>query len=421
MRLHGKYGGQDYLEPSPRQRVRLRRFDRRGLAEIVGTLMLVLIVVAAAVAFSLFVAAYEKQVLSVEAQTHARDLESARVTAISVCSYTTCPRLYTTTHLPLVVITAREYIVNVSFVSADVNSMSFVDYAINGFPVDGWLFYPANSVPVWMKNPSLDPSNWSACQAATSMGTYSVGPNASCSDVVPYGQVNVSLVMEDAITAPIHLSVYTGLADVLSYLFFPPVAIVKTTVLPVGSTSIPLFDGSASYEPPGGDNASIASYAWAITPSYWEVAGNITVDTLTHTQVNLSFDTVNPTAPEGPALGGTPIPDSGCSPGVCFRESNLTYDTIWSVYVTNTTENFSKEGTATVTPTSTSIGLSLPNGSYAYKAFVSAPSPFGYRGPQVEVEQLSTVPVNESVYWSVALTVTNTDGLTDSTNVTYET
>lgn len=56
----------------------MRRFrgNYRALSEIVGTLMLILIVVAAATALSVFVTSYEKTVLSQEANSHEKSLES---------------------------------------------------------------------------------------------------------------------------------------------------------------------------------------------------------------------------------------------------------------------------------------------------------------------------------------------------------
>src|SRR5580658_2431834 len=55
------------------------RQNRRALSEIVGTLFLVLIVVAAATAFAAFVAGYQSQVQAQEAVAHDRSLESPKV------------------------------------------------------------------------------------------------------------------------------------------------------------------------------------------------------------------------------------------------------------------------------------------------------------------------------------------------------
>ncbi len=70
----------------PRQPMRDRkglRPDRRGLAEIVGTLMLVLIVVAAATAFSFFVASEEQTNLREQNQLHLKNLENVTIQSVA--------------------------------------------------------------------------------------------------------------------------------------------------------------------------------------------------------------------------------------------------------------------------------------------------------------------------------------------------
>ena len=64
----------------------MRRFrgSSRGLSEIVGTLILILIVVAAATALSVFVTGYEKTVLSQEADSHEKTLESYSIFGINI-------------------------------------------------------------------------------------------------------------------------------------------------------------------------------------------------------------------------------------------------------------------------------------------------------------------------------------------------
>ena len=64
----------------------MRRFrgNSRALSEIVGTLILILIVVAAATALSVFVTGYEKTVLSQEANSHEKSLESYTIFGVNV-------------------------------------------------------------------------------------------------------------------------------------------------------------------------------------------------------------------------------------------------------------------------------------------------------------------------------------------------
>ncbi len=297
--------------------MRWRRRGSSGLSEIVGTLMLVLITVTAATLFAAFVSTYEKQVLSEESQKHDRSLETAQVSGIQLCSALTCPKFYDGGYLPSG--SEVESVVNVTFVSGDVNPMYFYDYQVNGEPAEGWLFLPYDNVPHWMEDPAVDPSGWPGCQSINTLGSLQVGPNASCSEVAPYGQVNVSLILLTPVAPPIRLEVFTALSDEFSYLFFPPVPIVKVTELPIGSETIPLFDGSSSYEPVGGDNSSIDSYVWTVV---------------------------------------------------------------------------NKSDSASLGP---------------------------YAGPQVEIPALALVPASNSTLYNVTLTVTNTDGLSASTTVGFDT
>jgi flagellin-like protein len=57
--------------------VHRRRLGSRGLSEIVGTLMLVLIVVSAATVFAYYVASYEQQLIAEQSLNHQRSLESS--------------------------------------------------------------------------------------------------------------------------------------------------------------------------------------------------------------------------------------------------------------------------------------------------------------------------------------------------------
>src|SRR5579871_5007354 len=59
------------------------RREARGLSEIVGTLMLVLIVVGAATSLSIFVTEYQRQLQSQEAYVHDQQLEKLRVTEVT--------------------------------------------------------------------------------------------------------------------------------------------------------------------------------------------------------------------------------------------------------------------------------------------------------------------------------------------------
>lgn len=381
MRPDGKYGGHVYLPLWPRWVVRRGLAGRRGLAEIVGTLMLVLIVVAAAVAFSFFVASYESQLTNEERAAHDRQLESVRVVSISE----TGGGVYLTLHLA----------------SGDVNWMNLTGYAVNGAEVPLWTYQPSGG--------GLESCSWPS--------------NVStCTELAPLSDAVVNLSGFGILTLSevVHLDVFTKLSNEFGFLFLPPVAIEKASIIPIGNQSEPLFDGSPSYVPVGGDNASIASYVWTMRPSFREITGNVTVNPSQPDKVvDLNFSTANPASVLGPIAGTPPFDDSACAESVCFDEFNLPNDTRWSVFV-----NSGFYGPYTIDSRNASggqINVTLAAATYPYEAFVSAPSPFGYYGPQVEVYQLSSVPPTEAVYWSVSLTVTDTDGLTNTTSVVYQT
>jgi flagellin-like protein len=242
-------------EPVPHPMRSFRR-GRRGLAEIVGTLMLVVIVVAAATGFSFFVASYQKQLQGEETQQHLRHLETGRVTGIQLATLATCaPKS------PLVPTLGGAPCVNVTFVSGDVNPMNITDYEINGIPVPTWLFFPENQVP-WV-------SAWMVSHGCPSGVNDST--NQSCQLVAPYQQVSIAFILP-YLTAPpappIKLLLFTALADEFQFDFVAPVAIASTFFVETGSgATVPVFDGLGSFQPSEADNASLVGFAWYVNNS----------------------------------------------------------------------------------------------------------------------------------------------------------
>jgi flagellin-like protein len=219
---------------------RLRR-NSRGLAEIVGTLMLVLIVVAAAVAFSVFVASYQTQVQSQEAYQHDQSLESIRIQSVS----------------PTLNLTTGDF-ENVSFVldANEINPSTVTEIAINGDPARSYH--------------------------ATELLT-NVTPAVEESVTVPFGE-NFVLYSEDAATITINCSdpdifvnpqvmastdyvkidVYTAYQNDFSRTFVPPAAVALVNTVSEGTSPIlfTVLDGSLSTQPEG--NASLASWDWTV-------------------------------------------------------------------------------------------------------------------------------------------------------------
>ena len=114
----------------------MRRFRRheRGLAEIVGTLMLVVIVVAAVTAFSLFVASYQAQVQAEQNAAHNRALEDIRILSVSTVLNTSA-------------VPPNSNYSSLSFVagSLDVNTMTVNELAINGQVINFYTVTPLSS------------------------------------------------------------------------------------------------------------------------------------------------------------------------------------------------------------------------------------------------------------------------------------
>jgi YVTN family beta-propeller protein len=194
--------------------------------------MLVLIVVAAAVAFSLFVASYQSQLTREEAATHARELESVRMINITV--------------------SPNGFNVYVTFVSADIQYMNITNYYLNGQSVQSWLYYPQGATPP----PWMVPGKGCTFPA-----------NESCGLVSPLQQISVNLTAAGSVGTPIRLSLFTARSNEFSYTFVPPTAIAKVYFVQIGAgETVPVFDGSASFQPSEPDNATITSYDWTVLP-----------------------------------------------------------------------------------------------------------------------------------------------------------
>jgi flagellin-like protein len=237
------YGRHAYDPPPARRDVRRRPASHRGLAEIVGTLMLVLIVVAAAVAFSLFVASYEKQVLAEENATHLQKLEAVRIVDITP----------TTGWTEL----------SLTIASGDVNYMNLTDYDLNGQPISYWTL------------PYTLPFTINGTPTVITLSCEFPG-NQSCDMVAPFGQVTVMLVPQVPLTpsADIKLNVFTALANDFTFTFIPPTAIAKVSYVQTGpGVTTPVFDGSGSFQTAEADNASLVSWDWTLTATNGTVVG----------------------------------------------------------------------------------------------------------------------------------------------------
>lgn len=258
-------------------RMRPFRRDHRGLAEIVGTLMLVVIVVAAATAFSFFVAAYQKQLQANETTNHNRQLENLKVISLAV---TTCS-LTLGTCVDSCSGATSDCFAELSFTvaSLDVNNIELTSLFLNHDPIVNFSVQLASSIVSPCYNASnLQNSTYGVgtCLPASlpAFGTVTLnfdldaqfcksGGESPCEDPglfslwAPTGSLTPTTV--------ITLQALTGLGNEFTESFTPPDAIASVFYVPSGSTSVPVFDGLDSYQPPSSNNASILAYDWTIS------------------------------------------------------------------------------------------------------------------------------------------------------------
>ena len=234
--------------------VRARRGGRRALSEIVGTLMLVLIVVSAAVAFSLFIAAYEKQLTSEQSFSQQRSLEALRVLSV-------VPTLNASNGganwTSLTFLLASEY----------VNPSVITSMSLDGTPLAEYTASPVSS-------------GGSIVTTVAFNQTLSLPPRAQESITVTfthYGRVPFFSFFAPGYSLPsssyIKLDVFTGYQNDFSRVFVPPtaIAIVSSLVSLNGGVprSVPILDGSNSFQPV---NGTLVRWAWSVA----NVTTNIT-------------------------------------------------------------------------------------------------------------------------------------------------
>jgi flagellin-like protein len=215
----------------------MRRFrsSERGLSEIVGTLMLVVIVVTAATLLAAFVATYQKQLQTEQAFTHDQNLESLKILGLET-SLNRAGTAYRNINFTL----ASEYI----------NPSIILGISINNFPLVS-IWWEDLTTHVWSQNPlgsnlSLGPQQ-----------EIFVSTNTSSSN-------NSFLVAPPPPSQYLKFDVDTVLQNDFSRVFLPPTAFgVVSEINPSGSNPITLLDGSQSFQP--GGNASLVEWNWTVS------------------------------------------------------------------------------------------------------------------------------------------------------------
>ena len=393
----------------------MRRFRRseRGLSEIVGTLMLVVIVVGAATLLAAFVASYQKQLQTEETFSHDQGLESIQILGLTT---TVGNGTFTTFAFTL----ASEYINPSGILDISINGVPLLDFAWDNVTTNTHGTYNVGNVNNLIVQP-FDQVIISLCLVAT------------CSTAG--GNITFSFLSPSDVPLPNHyikFDVFTHLHNDFSRVYLPPTPLAVVSELnPSGNNPITLLDGSTSFQP--GTNASIVDWSWTVTGDGLESTSTslsgaaLTVNTIPSINGALSNGTVNGTratatfaVPSGFVygsgdaveftLGGnlTIAGNGTCSPltatairaGATGSVSGTTLTVVFN-FTTNIPAGCIG-ARLTLAPTGVSLNLTL-----------------SALGEEYEISP-ALAPLASNMAYSVTLGVTNSDGLEGAVTVSYQ-
>ena len=228
------------------------RFGNRGIAEVVGTLMLILIVVAASIALAAFIASYQKQLQAQQAEAQQRGLESLRVLDIAQVTTEPSPNQLNLTNFSFVL--ASEF-VNPSTVSS---------VAVNANPLRYFLVQnisPAGGVPRCY--------NDSTPFVLPAFHEVEVTVNANSSDLTlspghcPFSFFSPRVILP--VNAFLQIGLFTILQNTFTQVFLPPTALPLVGTVSQfngrGFVNVPVLDGSQSFQ---SGNGTLVSWNWTI-------------------------------------------------------------------------------------------------------------------------------------------------------------
>jgi flagellin-like protein len=226
--------------------------DERGLSEIVGTLMLVLIVVAAATTFSIFVASYQKQLQQEQSFSQQQHLESLKVLRVSPTA-----NANGTSWATLNLTVASEYI----------NPSTVTQIRIDDNPLKQY--------GTWRL--SLQSGSFVSGTVGAG-GQLQLDPREQMNVLVTFGNASVSSFYNANFSLPtngfIKVELFTSFQNDFQALFLPPTAIAVVTTLLTWNGSayvpVPVLDGSGSFQP---GNATLVSWTWHVTPENLSYSG----------------------------------------------------------------------------------------------------------------------------------------------------
>jgi len=193
--------------------------------------MLVLIVVAAAIGFSLFVASEQKIVQAEEAAKRLQEQENVSVGSLALSNENTT--------------------VTLAISSLDVNNIT-----ITGMTVDG------DPVQAFGEGPLLAPGCFSLASGTLSCANLPL-PAFSLASVTVNGSDSQFSYNPFKLVAPIVVDLFTARSNEFVESFIPPVA--SFAVEYIGG--YPLLDGATSYQPSGSSGvvATIDQWTWSVT------------------------------------------------------------------------------------------------------------------------------------------------------------
>ncbi len=211
--------------------------------------MLVLIVVAAAIALAAFIASYQKQLQSQQAEAQQRNLEELKV--LSVAHVTPDPS--NTTNLA-----------NFTFVLASefINPSTVASVAVNGNPLRFFLVQnisPAGGSPECYNDST--PFTLPPFQVVQVTVNSSNVPLTSGTCPFAFFDVTTNVVVDSFLK----ISLFTTLQNTFTQVFLPPTALplVSTTsqFTGTGYRDVPVLDGSQSFQT---GNGTIDQWSWSI-------------------------------------------------------------------------------------------------------------------------------------------------------------
>jgi len=217
--------------------------------------MLVLIVVAAATAFSFFVASYQQQLQNQENASHLRNLE-----AINVLSVETTSVGGGSTSFATMVVTIG---------SGDVNTMWITDLLVDKNVVvsyyaqivqNGWSGYIGVLSGDSNNSLGLPPLDQAVLTLNISAADCPGASSPTCSFFSPSEIPTSNTYLE--------LQLFTQRGSLFSAVYVPPTALISVSYLQQGgggtpTIEIPVLDGTRSFQ--AGENATIVEWTWTVT------------------------------------------------------------------------------------------------------------------------------------------------------------